>query len=209
MYGMTREEVMGRDATLAAEKAALRMEMIARRRSLPQKSRDAMSRAIADYIMALPEIVHARHIHLYLSIPAFAEVCTSVIIDRLTGMDKQLSVPVIRNGELFSAAFRKGDALCSAQFGPEPEMISIVNESHLDVVLMPLLAFDERGYRIGYGKGFYDRFLQRLSQQGVTPCRFGLAFLQQKVDAVPADSWDEPLDGVVHEDGIIRFNSNL
>jgi 5-formyltetrahydrofolate cyclo-ligase len=206
---MTREVVMGRDATLAADKAALRMEMIARRRSLPEKSRDAMSRAIADYIMTLPEIVHARHIHLYLSISACAEVCTAVIIDRLTGMDKQLSVPVIRNGELFSAVFRKGDVVCSAQFGPEPERVSVVNESNLDVVLMPLLAFDERGYRIGYGKGFYDRFLQRLSQQGVTPCRFGLAFLQQKVDTVPADSWDEPLDGVVHEHGIIRFNSNL
>ncbi len=206
---MTREVVMDRDATLVAEKAALRVEMIARRRSIPEKSRNAMSRAIADYVVALPEIVHARHIHVYLSIPALAEVCTSLIIDRLTEMDKQLSVPVIRNGELFSAAFRKGDILCSAQFGSEPEIPPVVHESRLDVVLMPLLAFDARGYRIGYGKGFYDRFLQRLSHQGTTPCRFGLSFLQQQVDAVPADLWDEPLDGVVHEHGIIRFNSNL
>ena len=84
----------------------------------------------------------------------------------------------------------------------------MVDESNLDVLLMPLLAFDEKGFRIGYGKGFYDRFLHRLSRQGIAPCRIGLSFFQQKVDALPVDSWDEPLDGIVHEEGIIRFNSN-
>jgi 5-formyltetrahydrofolate cyclo-ligase len=201
---------MDRDAALDAEKAALRMMMKERRRSLPEQSRNAMSVAIAGYVMTLPEIINARHIHLYLSIPELAEVATSLIVDGCTIMDKQLSVPVIRNGELLSAAFRKGDALRAAQFGlPEPVALSIADESNLDVVLMPLLAFDERGYRIGYGKGFYDRFLQRLSLQGVTPCRIGLSFFLQKVETVPADSRDEPLDGVVHEHGIIRFNSNL
>ena len=204
---MGRRIAMDRDAALAAEKAALRVLMIARRRSLSEKSRAVMSTAIARYVTSLPEIINARHIHLYLSIPASAEVSTSAIVDQLTAMDKQLSVPVIRDGELLSAVFRKGNTLRSAQFGqPEPVELSVADESHLDVVLMPLLAFDERGYRIGYGKGFYDRFLQRLSQQGITPCRIGLSFFQQKVDTVPADSWDEPLHGVVHEYGIIRFN---
>jgi 5-formyltetrahydrofolate cyclo-ligase len=207
---MTMLNAMDRDTSVVAEKAALRILMIERRRSLPERSRNEMSVAIADHVTRLPEIIKARHIHLYLSISALAEVCTSPIVDGLTLMDKQLSVPVIRNGEILTAAFRKGDALRPAQFGmPEPEVLSVVDESKLDVVLIPLLAFDERGYRIGYGKGFYDRFLQRLSLRGVTPCRIGLSFLLQKVEAVPADSWDEPLDGVVHEHGMIRFNSNL
>ncbi len=201
---------MDRDATVAAEKAALRVKMIARRRSIPEKSRSEMSVAIAGYVIILAEVVNSRHIHLYLSIPALAEVCTSAIVDRLTAMNKQLSVPVIRNGELMTAAFRKGDLVQPAQFGQsEPQEPLIADESNLDVILMPLLAFDERGFRIGYGKGFYDRFLQRLSRKGITPRRIGLSFLQQKVDAVPADSWDEPLDAVVHEEGVIRFNSNL
>lgn len=201
---------MERDATLAAEKAALRITMIARRRSIPEKSRIEMSAAIAGYVIALEEVVNARHIHLYLSIPASGEVSTLAIVDRLTAMKKQLSVPVVRNGELLSATFRKGTLLLPAQFGqPEPVEPSFADESTLDVVLMPLLAFDERGFRIGYGKGFYDRFLQRLSRKRVTPCRIGLSFLQQKVDAVPADLCDEPLDGIVHEEGIIRFNSNI
>ncbi len=206
----TEINVMERDATLAAEKAALRIKMIERRRLIPEKSRIEMSEAIAGYVITLTEVVNARHLHLYLSIPASGEVCTSVIVDRLTAMNKQLSVPVVRNGELLSAVFRKGDPVKPAQFGqPEPVNFSIADESTLDVVLMPLLAFDERGFRIGYGKGLYDRFLQRLSQHALPPCRIGLAFFQQKVDAVPADSRDEALDGIVYEEGIIRFNSNF
>jgi 5-formyltetrahydrofolate cyclo-ligase len=84
-------------------------------------------------------------------------------------------------------------------------MFSMADESELDVVLLPLLAFDASGYRLGYGKGFYDRFLQRLSQQGRKVSRIGLSFSFQMVDEVPADQWDETLDGVVHEHGIIRF----
>jgi len=201
---------MDRDATLEAEKAALRVMMIERRGGIAEQSRATMSMAIASHVLALPEVVSARHIHLYLSIPASTEVSTSAIIDGLASMQKQLSVPVIQNGELLTAAFEKGCALRPAQFGqPEPEVIMVADESHLDVVLLPLLAFDGRGHRIGYGKGFYDRFLRRLLLKGITPFRIGLSFFQQQVDAVPADSRDELLDGVVHEQGITRFKSNL
>ena len=184
--------------------------MIQRRGATSEQSRVAMSMAIAGRVLALPEVVNAHHIHLYLSISGSTEVSTSAIIDGLAAMKKQLSVPVVQNGELLTAAFEKGCALRPAQFGqPEPEAIVVADESHLDVVLMPLLAFDGRGHRIGYGKGFYDRFLRRLLLKGITPCRIGLSFLQQKVEAVPVDAGDELLDGVVHEHGIIRFNSNL
>ena len=201
---------MEREAAVAFKKAELREDMIALRRSIPETCRTEKSMAIAEHVINLEKVVHARHIHLYLSIPAFGEVCTAAIVDRLTAMNKQLSVPVIRNGELVTAAFRKGDVVRPAKFGqPEPLEPLIVDELNLDVVLIPLLAFDDRGYRIGYGKGYYDRFLRRLSRQGVNPCRLGISFFQQKVDAVPADSWDELLDGVVHENGVIRFNSNI
>lgn len=207
---MARLNFIDRDADVVAEKAALRLKMIELRRSIPEQSRSAMSVVIAGHVMTLPEIINARHIHLYLSAPELAEVSTLPIVDGLAAMDKQLSVPVIRDGELLSAAYRKGDELRHAQFAlSEPEVLSLVDESNLEVLLMPLLAFDERGYRVGYGKGFYDRFLQRLSLRGITPFRIGLSFFLQKVPAVPADSRDEPLDGVIHEQGITRFNSNL
>jgi 5-formyltetrahydrofolate cyclo-ligase len=198
---------MDRDETIASQKAVLRAKMISIRRSISVKSRTDMSKTIGRYIIGLPEIVNAHYIHLYLSMSSHAEVATATIIEGLTAMDKQLSVPAIIDGKLFSAAFHKGDAVKFAQFGqPEPEVISVIDESQLDVVLIPLLAFDGKGYRLGYGKGFYDSFLQRLSQQGRTPVRIGLSFSLQMVDKVPSDPWDEVLDTVVHEHGIIRFS---
>ncbi|MCX6180172.1 MAG: 5-formyltetrahydrofolate cyclo-ligase [Chlorobiales bacterium] len=197
---------MGRDEKVVSQKAILREKMLSLRRSIPVESRTDMSNTIGRDVIGLPEIVNARHIHLYLSMTSHAEVDTAKIIEGLTAMDKQLSVPVIIDGKLFSAAFHKGDAVKVAQFGqPEPEVVSVIDESQLDVILIPLLAFDVRGYRLGYGKGFYDFFLQRLSKLGRTPFRIGLSFSRQMVDEVPADPWDEILDGVVHEHGIIRF----
>ncbi len=197
---------MDRDAGIAVKKAAMRAMMISSRRSLPEISRCGMSRMIAGYVVGMPEIVNARHIHLYLSISDKAEVSTAPLLDELAAMGKILSVPVIRKSDLLSAVFRQGEPLKAAQFGqPEPEVVALADESRLDVVLLPLLAFDRRGYRIGYGKGFYDRFLSRLAREGINPFRIGLAFSSQMVEEVPADPWDEPLDGVVHEHGIIRF----
>jgi len=180
--------------------------MVARRRVIPEKLRTQMDEAIANHLVTLPEVISAHHIHLYLSITAFAEVDTALIVDGLTAMHKRLSVPVVQNGDLLSVLYHKGDALRTAQFGqPEPEVRSVVDESDLDLVLLPLLAFDSRGYRLGYGKGFYDRFLQRLGKRGVRPFRAGLSYFRQKIDTLPVDPWDESLDAVVYEDGCIRF----
>jgi len=197
---------MQRDANIAGEKAALRARMIYLRRSISEKSRHQMSMAITRYVIGLPEIVNADHIHIYLSMSSHAEVDTTAIIEGLIALNKKVSVPVIINQALFSAAFHKNDSIRSAQFGqPEPENVSIIDDSQLDVVLMPLLAFDQSGYRLGYGKGYYDAFLLRLSKQGTAPIRIGLAFSRQMTAKVPADPWDEVLDGVVHENGILRF----
>ena len=192
------------DRTL--EKKALRAIMIARRQSITENSQMAMSRSIARYVIGLPEVLNANSIHLYLSISVLAEVSTAPVIDELSVYDKMLCVPVIRNGDLVSAAYIKGSSLRKGQFGQfEPEVLSFVDESRLDVVLLPLLAFDKKGYRLGYGKGYYDRYLKRLSEGGVNPCRIGLSFFRQRVDELPTDPWDEPLDAVIHEHGIIRY----
>jgi len=180
--------------------------MVARRRGIAEKLRIEMDLAIANHLIMLPEVICAHHVHLYLPIPAFAEVDTALIVDGLTAMHKRLSVPFVRNGDLLSALYQKGDVLRTAKFGqPEPDVYAAVDESDLDLVLLPLLAFDSRGYRLGYGKGLYDRFLHRLGNRGVYPFRVGLSYLQQRIDTLPVDPWDEPLDAVVSEDGCIRF----
>lgn len=195
-----------RGAGIAEEKAVLRARMLALRRSIPESLRIDMSMAIAGHVIGLPEIIDAHHIHLYLAICSSAEVDTAAIIDRLSTMGKELVVPVVMDGNLVVAAFQNGDPVVPAQFGqPEPEVVSVVDESLIDVVLIPLLAFDGTGYRLGYGKGLYDSFLHRLSVKGRRVFRIGLAFSRQMVDRVPVDQWDAGLDAVVHENGIIRF----
>ncbi len=197
---------MVRDAGVADTKAALRQRMLALRRSIPESQRFEMSMAIAGHVCGLPEILDARLIHLYLAMHFSAEVDTASILDRLSAMGKELAVPVVGDGTLVSAAFQKGDPVLPAQFGqPEPVVVSVVDESLIDVVLIPLLAFDSKGYRLGYGKGLYDSFLHRLSVRGRKVRRIGLGFSRQMVESVPVDPWDESLDAVVYEHGIIRF----
>ena len=73
------------------------------------------------------------------------------------------------------------------------------------VVLVPLVAFDGRGHRLGYGAGFYDRTLAALRADGGPPVlAVGLAFAAQRVGAVPVEPFDVPLDLVVTEQGVVR-----
>lgn len=69
-------------------------------------------------------------------------------------------------------------------------------------LLVPLLAFDRRGFRLGYGGGYYDRTLAEL-RRGGSILAVGLAFAAQEVERVPADPWDMPLDLVATEQGVI------
>ncbi len=73
-----------------------------------------------------------------------------------------------------------------------------------DILIVPLLAFDARGYRLGYGGGFYDRTLQGLRAKGPT-LAIGFAFAAQEVDEVPIDQFDQRLDAVVTEGGVQWF----
>ena len=79
---------------------------------------------------------------------------------------------------------------------------------HPVLVLVPLLAFDAQGHRVGYGGGFYDRTLRALRQSGRI-CAVGVAFAGQEVEAIASEGFDEPLDGVLTEAGFRRFSANL
>jgi 5-formyltetrahydrofolate cyclo-ligase len=74
-----------------------------------------------------------------------------------------------------------------------------------DVVLAPLLAFDRRGGRLGYGMGYYDRTLAHLRARGRRPLAIGIAFAAQEVGEVPTGPDDVPLDGVITEHALHRF----
>ena len=112
------------------------------------------------------------------------------------------ALPVVmgRGLALEFRAWKPGDALVEAAFGtrvPAHDAPLVTPQ----LLLVPLLAFDGRGYRLGYGGGFYDRSLAALE----SPIAVGCAYDAQRVDALPVDAHDRRLDWIVTETGILEF----
>ena len=127
----------------------------------------------------------------------------------MTGLQQQgwsLALPVVTAPDtpLTFRHWRKGDSVEAGSFGiSEPEAEAA--EVRPDVVLAPLLAFDDDGYRLGQGGGFYDRTLARWQAEGHTVTVLGLAFGAQRVATVPRDEYDQRLAGIITENGWRRF----
>ena len=127
-------------------------------------------------------------------------------IDPLPAMaawDGPVCVPVViaRGQPLRFRAWTPGTRMVEGAFG------ALIPESGdwlvPQVLIVPLVAFDARGFRLGYGGGFYDRTLEGLRAAGPVPA-IGFAFAAQRVDAVPTEPTDQPLDLIVTEAGLLR-----
>lgn len=115
-----------------------------------------------------------------------------------------LALPAIEDGKLIFRAWVPGMQLMRVGFGlsePGPE----AKEVDPDILFVPLLAFDLRGYRIGYGKAYYDGGLSRLRAKK-TIAAVGLGFDEQYVETVPTEPHDQKLDYVITEEGV-RFSA--
>jgi 5-formyltetrahydrofolate cyclo-ligase len=129
------------------------------------------------------------------------EIDPAALMTWLKAEGFRLALPVMqgKGKPLLMRSWAPGDAMAPAAWGIS-EPLDDKPAVDPDVVLVPLLAFDSRGYRLGYGGGFYDRTLQRLRK--LKPIiAVGLAYDEQKVDAVPAESYDERLDWVLTPSG--------
>lgn len=121
----------------------------------------------------------------------------------LANQGHALCLPQTLEETLVFRAWKPGDPLVVGRFNiPEPD--AKAKERRPDLVLVPLLAFDRHGYRLGYGGGFYDRYLSEHRAKR-TIRAIGIAYAGQKVDELPREPTDEPLDAVVTEESVIRF----
>ncbi|MDR3232870.1 MAG: 5-formyltetrahydrofolate cyclo-ligase [Planctomycetaceae bacterium] len=134
-----------------------------------------------------------------------SEVVTKNIEDFFPSLCRFLAVPMIQNGEIVPVRIESGDELEAGTFGilePKPPVYRDRSRQialdDIDVVLVPGLAFDRSGSRLGRGKGYYDRFLKKLKPSAL---KIGLAFECQIFDEIPADGSDVPLDLVITERG--------
>lgn len=186
----------------AVRKRALRAEMIAARARLSPAEREASSRAVAERVASLPAFAGARTVALYPSLGA--EVGTAEIARRALAAGKRLAWPRLAPGALALAfAACLPDELVPGPLGtrePPPEAPAVAL-AEIDCLLVPGVAFDARGRRLGRGRGHYDATLAALPPGAA---RIGLAFEAQLVAEVPREPHDVPLDAVVTERRVLR-----
>ena len=190
-------------AAIAIEKAELRRQLRARRGALSAAQRRRAARRLLRQFLRWRELRRARHLALYLSMAS--ELDTALLRHALAVRGVQLYAPRIhrRLGLRFvplRATRLPRHALGMRQAPPGPARPL----RRLDLLLLPLLGFDDRGQRLGQGGGYYDRALAGL-KRARRPRRIGLAYACQQVERLPAEPHDRPLHAVLTERGLRRF----
>jgi 5-formyltetrahydrofolate cyclo-ligase len=187
---------------LVRRKAELRALLLTRRRAAAGS--DAAV-AVADRLLDEIGVPQAAVVSGYW--PLAGELDPRPCLRRLAARGQRLALPRMQGQDrpLAFHAWRWDDPLALGRFGvmePDPAQPLVTP----DVLLVPLLGFDRRGHRLGYGKGYYDRTLRALREGGAAPLAIGLAFALQEVGDVPVGPADQPLDAVVTERASHRWS---
>ena len=183
-------------------KAAQRRAGIMARRGLPRAERAAANAAICARILAMPCIQKAENLLLYTAFGG--EVDLAVLAEQAARLGKTVAYPVCGENFTLTAAVPGPDGWEVGQYGirtPIPARSELVPPEALDLVLVPCTAFDADCYRVGMGKGYYDRYLPRCTNAA----KIGIAFEVQKVPHAAADEHDQRLDAYATERGIYRW----
>ena len=188
---------------LKEAKARLRAQCLARRKALAPDRADAASRVILQRLLALDEYVGAERVHTYVSMDD--EVDTDALIRLSLERRKRVFVPVVQPGSrvLRHAEIQALDQLQPGRWGlrqPAPDHRHWVEDlGTIDLVVVPGLAFDERGFRLGLGGGYYDRFLSR-----VRAPKIGLTYAFLLLREIPVGHHDVSVDIVLTESTTYR-----
>lgn len=191
----------------------LRQQLRAQRRELPVVKQRQAARAVADQLIDWPVFVAARRIAGYWA--CHGELDPLPGLERAWHTGKTVYLPVLADSpprSLRFAPYSSGMPLRRNRFNiPEPEVSpeQWLEPIELDLVLMPLVAFDQTGTRLGMGGGFYDRSFAFLLDPGYRdhrPWLIGLGYEFQKVaNKLPRQPWDVPLDAAVTEQALRVF----
>lgn len=172
------------------------------RRSISEVERHAAAEAAALHFSTHDLFQRFEHIACYL--PFHDEFDTFPIIKTIWQAGKKCYLPILKEEEtaLIFARFNEGDELAPNRFS----ILEPVNETKLhqpdklDCVLMPLLAYDYKGHRLGTGGGYYDRTFAFLFDQEIDkPLMIGVGFVSQHADSLPADPWDIGINAILTE----------
>jgi 5-formyltetrahydrofolate cyclo-ligase len=188
-------------------KSELRVLYLEKRKSLSENERKGKSQRIADCFFENFNLESVSLLHVFLPIERALEVDTSLIYERLWRVFPQITTVAPRvNSQtemLDSLRFMMETKLVKNKWHIfEPEGNDLIKRERIDLVLVPLLCFDRRGFRVGYGKGYYDKFL---SECRADCLKIGLSFFEPIDEIADTHKYDVPLDFCIATDEIISF----
>ena len=190
----------------------IRQTMRERRRALNSAEKNRASLALCEHLAASRLFMNSQRIAFYL--PNDGEIDLSPLIDYAWQVQKQCYLPVLslrHSQRLWFLPYSPQTTLVSNRFDiPEPVHRNRERRFKalgLDLILMPLVAFDNQGNRLGMGGGFYDRTLSFLNYRQIwlSPRLIGTAYHFQHQTSLPYQAWDVPMHGVATENGVLRY----
>ena len=189
-----------------ADKKDLRLKYKKLRENLTEEFIEEMSLQIANQALKLP-IWQKNYYHIFLPISEKKEVNTEYLMHILQGKDKSIVVSQasFETGEMKHFLLQENTIFKTSKYGiPEPVSGIEISPKMLDVIFVPLLAYDKKGHRVGYGKGFYDRFLKKCNAEAIF---VGLSFFGPENEIFFEHS-DIPLNFCITPKKIMDFQNN-
>jgi len=189
-------------------KTEIRREIRDKRHNLPSDVREQAALDICDFVSPLPVFQDSQHIGVYLS--SDGEINPHRLVELAWLQGKSCYLPIIdskgENLMRFVHYTSNTEFFLNRYNIPEPvhEPEELLDANILDLVLAPLVAFDDQGNRMGMGKGFYDRTFEFV-RQTQKPFLMGLAHSCQQVDFLESAEWDIPLNGLATEEQLLLF----
>ena len=187
-------------------KQHLRKEYLSKRAAIPEAERVQLTEKLTDQFANI-HFSDTAFTLSYIGIPNKAEIIPTAIESALLNQQPDCTICYPKTDlsmhSMQAIAHHKGIMLQKNKWGiDEPESGTAIDPQQIDVILVPLLSFDKRGYRVGYGKGFYDRFIVRCRPDVIT---IGLSFFEPVESIDDIDEYDMPMKYCVTPQQVFQF----
>lgn len=184
------------------KKQILRSTVLSRRLEFSEKDWREKSDRIISHLINFDFFRQSKVVHTYLSMNNRKEVCTDGLLTNLLELSKKVIVPVTNFEEhkLIHSEIHSLADLTTNKWGVrEPKEINPIDVDKMDFIVVPMNAADKKGNRLGYGKGFYDRFLSQ-----VNAFKAGLIFEDFIFEEIPAEEYDVKMNVLITEKGVFK-----
>jgi 5-formyltetrahydrofolate cyclo-ligase len=189
--------------TMNENRKQLRQILRLKRQNISPQQRSHAAEQVAEQLLTHPAFQQAQHIGFYMSNDN--EIDPLPLVQKAWALGKKCYLPKLNlhlKKHLSFILYHSGDPLNLNRYKipePLPSPDKIHPPTDLDIVLTPLVGFDEQGNRLGMGGGYYDRTFEFITPTSAKPILVGLAYEAQKVEHIPMEKWDIPMRFIVTE----------